>query len=101
MLRTLWTTGFLLVACLAFDQEPDFSIPKTAPAIQVSRTERRGEVEIRDLSFDGANGERIQAFLVGPASGAKCAGVLYGHWYAGEEPDSSRLEFLPDAVDQA
>ena len=93
--------GSALACCFALSAEPDFSVPATPPSIQVASTERRGEVEIRDITFDGVSGEHVRAFLVSPLGSARLAATLYVHWYDPAEPNSNRLEFLPEAIDLA
>ena len=90
--------AFTLLCGAGWAAAPDLSTPGTRPQIEVRATERRGDVEIRDITFDGVHGERIGALLVSPASGSRLAAVLYVHWYDPSEPTSNRLEFLPDAV---
>jgi predicted esterase len=55
----------------------------------------RGEAEVVDVVY--VAGERkVSAFLVRP-KGKPRAAVLWAHWY-GEEANTNRTEFLPDAV---
>jgi predicted esterase len=55
----------------------------------------RGEAEVVDVVY--VAGERkVSAFLVRP-KGRPRAAVLWAHWY-GEEANTNRTEFLPDAV---
>ncbi len=87
--------------CLgAVGQEPDFNYPATRLDVRVRKTERKGMIEIRDISFSGVAGKRIAAYMVLPGGTKPAPAVLYAHWYA-NEPDSNRFEFLDEAIDLA
>lgn len=70
--------------------------------IRVVKSERRAGVRVRDITFTGAGGERIAAYLVLPGAGVeKRAGMLFVHWYEPASPDSNRTQFLPEALELA
>jgi hypothetical protein len=50
---------------------------------------------VADVVFDSGD-LKVSAFLVRPAQKPKAA-VLWAHWY-GEEANTNRTEFLPDAL---
>jgi dienelactone hydrolase len=50
---------------------------------------------VADVTFD-AGDRKVSAFLVRPQGKPKAA-VLWAHWY-GEEANTNRTEFLPDAI---
>ncbi len=59
-------------------------------------------IEVRDVTFAGASGGRIGAYLVRPSGDLKSApGVLFVHWYDPESHDSNRSQFLGQAIDLA
>jgi predicted esterase len=59
------------------------------------KTKSQGGVEVADVVYD-AGDRKVSAFLVRPQRNLKAA-VLWAHWY-GEEANTNRTEFLPDAV---
>jgi dienelactone hydrolase len=63
--------------------------------LKVRGTANQGGVEVDDVLFTAA-GRRIAAYLVRPQEKPQAA-VLWAHWY-GEEANTDRTEFLPDAT---
>jgi hypothetical protein len=59
------------------------------------KAKSRGEAEVVDVVY-AAGEQKVSAFLVRP-KGKPRAAVLWAHWY-GEEANTNRTEFLPDAV---
>jgi fermentation-respiration switch protein FrsA (DUF1100 family) len=59
------------------------------------KTKAQKGAKIVDLVFEAAD-RKVSAFLVRPLGKPKAA-VLWAHWY-GEESNTNRSEFLPDAV---
>lgn len=92
---------FFAVSGAVDAQEPDFSYEAKPLEVRVLKTESKGGVEIRDITFAGADGKRIAAFLVIPSGRERAPAALYVHWYASSEPDSNRFEFLDEAIDLA
>jgi hypothetical protein len=63
--------------------------------LKVRGKAQRGGAEVEDAVFEVA-GRRVAAYLVRPKGKPKAA-VLWAHWY-GEEANTNRTEFLPDAT---
>jgi predicted esterase len=59
------------------------------------KAKSQGGAEVVDVVFD-AGDRKVSAFLVRPR-GKPAAAVLWAHWF-GEEANTNRTEFLPDAV---
>jgi predicted esterase len=59
------------------------------------KMKRMNGVGVADVAFD-AGDRKVSAFLVRPQGKPKAA-VLWAHWY-GEEANTNRTEFLPDAL---
>ena len=70
------------------------------PAADLNLVERsrepRDQAVIRDVSFTGADGQPVPAFLIQPPTGDARAGVLFLHWLG--DDFSSRDEFVDEAV---
>jgi dienelactone hydrolase len=118
MFLALGASAALLAACGGSTQPPS-SAPGQAPStstaiappeeraqlfayeqseplrLKVGKTTREGGAEVEDVRFEAA-GRSVAAYLVRPAGKPKAA-VLWAHWY-GEEPNTNRTEFLPDAA---
>ena len=73
------------------------------PVAELHLTERsrqpRDRAVIRDVTYIGANGQLVPAFIVAPAGGTVRAGVLFLHWLG--DDFSSRDEFVDEAVELA
>jgi dienelactone hydrolase len=67
--------------------------------IEVNNVERRGDVEVRDITFSSAAGGRTPAYLVVPPKPR--GGILFVHWYEPPNPTSNRTQFLEEAVEMA
>lgn len=50
-------------------------------------------VKVYDITYAGANGDRVKAFLIVPPGEGPFAGILFLHWGAG-----SRYQFLDEAI---
>ncbi len=61
--------------------------------VKIVGTETSGDVTIQDLSFIGASGSRIEAYLVIPAGKGPFPTIVYQHGSAG-----TREDFKPEAV---
>jgi cephalosporin-C deacetylase-like acetyl esterase len=93
---------FLFVSTL-FAQDPSllrhFDYDQKAPLeIQEVGVEKRGEVEIHDISYASPKGGRVPAYLVVPKGKGPFAAVIWGHWYQDGSPLLNRKEFLDEAV---
>jgi dienelactone hydrolase len=86
----------------AHSQAPDiahFPYDANAPLHlkQVSVKVQDG-VTVEDITYTGANGDTVPAYLVIPKGRGKFAGVIWGHWLMDGAPDSNRTEFLAEAI---
>jgi dienelactone hydrolase len=61
--------------------------------IQQSLSYERDGVKVYELSYSSPKGGRVTAYLVAPTTEGRHAGILFGHWGAGD-----KTEFLPDAT---
>lgn len=64
---------------------------------QVSAKVRDG-VTIREITYTGANGDTVPAYLVIPNGTGRFAGVIWGHWLMPGAANSNREEFLEEAI---
>jgi hypothetical protein len=80
-----------LLRAFEYDVSVPFDVRETA-------VEVRGGVSIHDISYAGARGGRVPAYLVVPAGNAPFAAVLFGHWMMPGSPLRNRREFLDEAV---
>jgi dienelactone hydrolase len=69
--------------------------------IQTVKTERRGDVEVRDITFASLSGSRTAAYLIVPPRQTKRAAILFVHWYEPPNPTSNRTQFVDEAVELA
>lgn len=80
----------------------DFPYDRAAPLDLKDATppEFRSGVTVRDVTFSGPLGGRVEAYLVLPPAGTKppYPGILWAHWLEGGDPHSNRKEFLEEAV---
>jgi dienelactone hydrolase len=77
-----------------------FDYPVEERQFVVLDSSEDGEAIIRDVTYESAGGRTVSAFLVTPAldSTGPFPAVLFLHWYATNEPDGNRTEFLEEAV---
>ena len=61
--------------------------------IEQTLLHERGGVNVYDLSYVSPKGGRVTAYLVVPTTQGRHAGLLFGHWGAG-----NKTEFLPEAT---
>ena len=69
--------------------------------VKISKTEVRDGIEVRDITFASASGGRTAAYLVVPKTKGPHPAALMVHWYAPEEHDSNRTQYLGQAIDLA
>jgi dienelactone hydrolase len=69
--------------------------------VQVTGTENRAGVEVRDITFRSLAGGRTAAYLVVPPQQSNRAAILFTHWYEPPNPNSNRTQFLNEAVELA
>jgi cephalosporin-C deacetylase-like acetyl esterase len=55
-------------------------------------------VSIQDITYTGSNGDIVPAYLVIPPGTGKFAAVIWGHWLMPGAANSSRDEFLEEAI---
>lgn len=60
--------------------------------------EERGHAIVRDIRFSRGSLDEVSALLVQPLAPAPNAGVLFLHWFAPEEPDGNRRQFVDEAI---
>ena len=60
--------------------------------------EKRGGVEIHDITYASPRGGRVPAYLVVPSGKGPFAAVIWGHWYMPGSEFRNRKEFLAEAV---
>jgi dienelactone hydrolase len=66
--------------------------------VKVVKSEMRDGIEVRDLTFANVSGSRTAAYLVVPSTRGPHPAALMMHWYAPEEHDSNRTQYLSQAV---
>jgi dienelactone hydrolase/ketosteroid isomerase-like protein len=64
--------------------------------MKVLRSQSRGSIRIDEIEYASPRGGPVPALLVTPANGRRNAGVVFGHWGAGD-----RHMFLEEAIDLA
>lgn len=84
--------GLLALPILLAAGELDYTSKAPLSLRQISAA------EVRDITYINAAGTRTRAYLVSPPGKAKCAGVLFVHWYEGGAPTSNRTQFLGEAL---
>ncbi len=94
----------LLLLCLRLSAQDaellhHFDYDQSAPLdIRESGVERRGDVDVHDISYASPKGGRVPAYLVVPRKKGQFAGVIWGHWYMPGSQFLNRKEFLAEAV---
>lgn len=79
-----------------------FDYNQAAPQVTTTGVERRGRVEVRDVTFPSPAGVReVGAYLVTSEGEGPHAGILYVHWYEPEAHNSNRTQYLDEAVGMA
>jgi formylglycine-generating enzyme required for sulfatase activity len=76
----------------ALKRQFDYDASQPLNVEQVLLHEREG-VKVYDVSYVSPKGGRVTAYLVVPTTQGRHAGLLFGHWGAGD-----RTEFLPEAT---
>ena len=76
-----------------------FDYDHNAPVrVEQVSTEQRGKITVEDITYSGAAGGRVPAYLVIPAGKGPFAAVLWGHWMMPGSASMNRTEFLDEAV---
>jgi cephalosporin-C deacetylase-like acetyl esterase len=55
-------------------------------------------VTVQDITYTGANGDIVPAYLVIPKGSRKFPGIIWGHWLMPGAANSNRDEFLEEAI---
>jgi dienelactone hydrolase len=76
-----------------------FRYQQSPITINEVKSEQRGDVTMRDITFSPGPGRETKAYLVVPKGNGPFAGILWVHWL-GEEK-SNRTQFLDEAVELA
>ncbi len=81
------------------DYTKHFDYDRSTP-LQVEQvgTQQRGSVTVEDVTYAGADGGRVPAYLVLPAGKGPFAAILWGHWMMPGSAYMNRREFLDEAV---
>src|SRR5665213_3236449 len=58
----------------------------------------RDGVTIEDITYTGAGGDTVPAYLVVPTGAGKFAGIIWGHWLMQGAVNANREEFLEEAI---
>jgi dienelactone hydrolase len=66
--------------------------------IKEAGVERRGGVNVHDISYASPKGGRVPAYLVVPSGKGPFAAVIWGHWYMPGSEFLNRKEFLAEAL---
>jgi dienelactone hydrolase len=64
---------------------------------QLSTTVKNG-VYLQNITYAGANGAIVPAYLLIPSGKEKCAAIIWAHWLMPGAANSSRDEFLDEAI---
>lgn len=94
----------LLLLCLPLPAQDaamlrHFDYDRNAPLdIKEAGVERRGGVDVHDISYASPKGGRVPAYLVVPSGKGPFAAVIWGHWYMPGSEFLNRKEFLAEAV---
>jgi dienelactone hydrolase len=88
--------GLLLLAFGIYDYNA------SAPFdVKITKIEMRDGIEVRDITYLNPDGGRKAAYLVIPANKNNHPAALMVHWYAPEERDSNRTQYLNQAIELA
>lgn len=68
--------------------------------VEVAKT-TKGRVTVSDVTYASVGGRTVSGLLVAPVGGSHHPVVLFLHWYATNEPDGNRTEFLEEATELA
>lgn len=74
----------------AYDSSSPLQIEKVG-------SQQQNRATIEDITYAGANNERVPAYLVVPPGNGPFAAILWGHWMKDGSPVKNRSEFLPEA----
>jgi cephalosporin-C deacetylase-like acetyl esterase len=97
--------GLLAFSRVTLAQTPDsgdtahFTYDTATPldVKQVSAKAQDG-VTVQDITYTGAHGDTVPAYLVTPKGSGKFPGIIWGHWLMPGAANSNREEFLEEAI---
>lgn len=77
--------------------------PDRSRAIEIDERgrETRGAATVRDVLLHEGSIDDVSSYLVEPTGDRVSGGVLFLHWFAPEEPDGNRTQFVGEAADLA
>jgi dienelactone hydrolase len=75
-----------------------FDYPAGEREFAVVDSTTEGDARVLDVTYESVGGRAVSAYLVVPDTAGGFPAVLYLHWYATNEPDGNRTEFLEEAV---
>jgi dienelactone hydrolase len=78
-----------------------FDYPAVEGAFEVLSSKDQGGATVRDVTYASVGGRTVSAWLVEPGGKGPFPAALFLHWYATNEPDGNRTEFLDEAVELA
>jgi dienelactone hydrolase len=100
--RTTRRLALVLISLVTGSAAGLFDYDRSKPFdTQTIATEKRGDVEIRDITFANLAGARTAAYLIAPPQQSKRGAILFVHWYEPPNPTSNRTQFVDEAVDLA
>jgi dienelactone hydrolase len=83
----------------AVGEGKQFDYDRAAPLqIEQVSSKTRDGITVQDLSYAGADGGRVPAYLVIPPGNGPFAAVLWGHWMMPGSAYMNRTEFLEEAT---
>jgi dienelactone hydrolase len=92
----------LPLALLALAASDSFEYDRSRPMdVQITGVEKKGDIEVRDITFANLAGGRTAAYLVVPSRKPAGPAVLFVHWYEPPDPTSNRTQFVEEAVQLA
>lgn len=75
-----------------------FDYPPVDGTFEVLSSKVEGSATVRDVAYASVGGRTVSAWLVEPGGKGPFPAALFLHWYATNEPDGNRTEFLDEAV---
>ena len=103
MMFALFALGLGVVALYTAEDSGNlakqFDYDRDAPvSVEQVSSKQRGNITVEDVTYTGAGGGRVPAYLVIPKGKGPFAAVLWGHWMMPGSASRNRTEFLDEAV---
>ena len=96
-LPAVWLFLCLPVSAQDAEMLRHFDYDQKAPLdIKEVGLEKRGDVDVHDISYVSPGGGRVPAYLVVPGEKGPFAAVIWGHWYQTGSEFLNRKEFLAE-----